>query len=332
MNRITYLKSKFQNQGCTKSELEELYYLIQNEGLKGELDQMIIDAWQSKEDFKSLEIEEAENLLRSTKSRIEFQSKPTITWKTWYRIAASILLVGSLTWLYINQTSKEKVMDIEWITKSTNNGQRARISLVDGTVVTLNVGTTISYPRYFSDHSRKVKLHGEAFFEVARDTLKPFTVESEKVLTTVLGTSFNVKSYGNKSTEVTVATGKVKVEFSPKALAEEAILLPSDQVRMDLDSHTLSVSKVDLDKYLAWRENELYFDSEKFEDVIKTLERWYNVKIALKNDVVNNCLIHAKYKNEVLSNVLDGLRLLVNFNYKILDDQTIEITGISCEQ
>ena len=101
---------------------------------------------------------------------------------------------------------------------------------------------------------------------------------------------------------------------------------------MDLDSHTLSVSKVDLDKYLAWRENELYFDSEKFEDVIKTLERWYNVKIALKNDVVNNCLIHAKYKNEVLSNVLDGLRLLVNFNYKILDDQTIEITGISCEQ
>ena len=86
------------------------------------------------------------------------------------------------------------------------------LRLPDGTRVWINQNTAIEYPEQFANNERRVTLKGEAFFEVARDTTKPFIITSGKINTTVLGTSFNIKAYNNIAPEVHVRTGKVKVQ------------------------------------------------------------------------------------------------------------------------
>ncbi|WP_343615808.1 FecR domain-containing protein [Flavobacterium sp.] len=107
------------------------------------------------------------------------------------------------------------------------------IRLSDGTRVWVNENTQIEYPEKFADDERIVKLKGEAFFEVARDTTRPFIISSGNIKTTVLGTSFDVKAYGNIA-EVNVRTGKVKVESSQNAVFLErgyaAIFVPKENI------------------------------------------------------------------------------------------------------
>lgn len=107
------------------------------------------------------------------------------------------------------------------------------IRLSDGTRVWINENTRIEYPEKFADNERKITLKGEAFFEVARDTTRPFIISSGNITTTVLGTSFDVKAYGNIA-EVNVRTGKVKVESSQNAVFLErgsaAVFVPKKNI------------------------------------------------------------------------------------------------------
>ncbi|MBT34432.1 MAG: hypothetical protein CMO01_32615, partial [Thalassobius sp.] len=112
---------------------------------------------------------------------------------------------------------------------------------------------------------------------------------------------------------------------------EEAVLIPNQQASFNAVDLSIMVSEVDLTPYLAWKNNALYFDMVPFSEVVKTLERWYNIEIVMKNKLADNCLVRAKYKNEALTNVLDGLKLLVNFDYKLINDKQVIITGRQCK-
>ena len=343
LERKEFLKNKLNQQGCTEEELKELYFLIDQNGTKEELDILELKIWKSESENKKLNEFESSVLFNKIKKKAsitEQNSKSKINkhfsigYQQISRIAASILLLITFTWVTINYLSeRDKAKKVKYVTKSTNKGQRVSITLNDGSVITLNAESSITYPEVFADTLREIILTGEAFFEVAKNPDKPFVVESNGLLTTVLGTSFNIRAFSDKHTEVTVATGKVKVapKLSSKNTIEETVLIPNQQASFNTEDLSIVVSEVDLTPFLAWKSNALYFDMVPFSEVVKTLERWYNVEIVMENNKANHCLVRAKYKNEALTTVLVGLKLLVNFDYKLVHDEKLIITGRTCK-
>lgn len=192
-------------------------------------------------------------------------------------------------------------------------GERKTITLSDGTKISLNNSSVLYYPAKFDQHTREVKLEGEAFFEVMHDRKKPFLIQTPQLKVQVLGTSFNVRSYAeDKETAVHVATGKVAVynQFS------RIMLVNGEQVVYDRLKHSFTRSASDPAISRAWQNNTLAFRYETLENICLRLERWYNVKVVIRNEK----LLHKRYTleqhNETLENVMKVL-CAGELNYKI---------------
>lgn len=328
--RIEILEEKFRKGACSKAELQELYGLLHATDEDQQLEELIDEQWASLEFTDGLNEVESRRLFEAIKRRIQ-PAKPISKQIRWVSgIAASLLLIGLIGWLVREEfTGFNEIAEVQWVTRSTKNGQRASITLKDGTVVTLNAGSAISFPEQFAADSRQVRLSGEAFFSVKRDPSRPFSVQSQQVKTTALGTSFNIRSFYKQHTEVTVATGKVHVESMESGAPAQAALIPNQQAVI-YAGEAITVKEVDISKYLAWKNNELYFEMEPFAEVVETLERCYDVQIELKNTLSDHCLVRAHYKNEALSTVLDGLQLLIDFDYTITNENKVQIQGHGC--
>ncbi|MEN7551309.1 FecR domain-containing protein [Rapidithrix thailandica] len=337
--RKKYLTSKLQKQGCTREELQELYYLMEKYGSDEELEGLMRKEWEKKQGAQ-LDEESTQFLLTQIRKKTSAPVKRLKPgFRQFTRIAASLFLLGALVWLTVQPAQKEpEKSEVKYLTKSTDKGQRLSITLADGSVVMLNAESSITYPAVFADTAREILLKGEAFFDVARNPQKPFVVESNGLMTTVLGTSFNIQAFPSDRVEVTVATGKVKVAAKKKVLeqeeaseVEDVVLVPNQQGKFLLTDHSIAVTEVDLTPYLAWKNNALYFEMVPLSEVMKTLERWYNVEISMNNTLASKCLVRANYKDENLKNVLNGLKLLVDFNYKFVNDRKVVITGKGCK-
>ncbi|MCK5368504.1 MAG: FecR domain-containing protein, partial [Cyclobacteriaceae bacterium] len=143
-------------------------------------------------------------------------SSSSVLWSPWIRRAAALLfLVSFIATMYfvINNTSTSTVHEvaIKHIEKSTQKGQKLTTFLPDGSRVMLNSNSKISYIQSFHDAERVVMLEGEAFFEIEKDTLRPFKVISNGITTTALGTSFNIDCRAGEKVEVSLVSGKVAV-------------------------------------------------------------------------------------------------------------------------
>lgn len=161
------------------------------------------------------------NILRATNNKRRHNYQRAIA-------ACAVLFIAIATYFSFLASDFSKQPEI--ITQTFPQDIRL-LRLSDGTRVWVNENTQIEYPEHFAANERIVKLKGEAFFEVARDTTRPFIISSGDIKTTVLGTSFNVKAYG-KIAEVNVRTGKVKVESTQNAVflerGDAALLAPED--------------------------------------------------------------------------------------------------------
>lgn len=198
-------------------------------------------------------------------------------------------------------------------------GKRFEIELSDGTVIQLNAGTILKYPVTFSDpNSRDVYLEGEAFFSVQKNPEHPFIVHTKKMNVRVLGTKFNVSSYENEDTTSTVLLeGSVKV-LRPNEndnLDVGTIISPNQQAAMQYGE--LSVEEVDVEKYIAWTQGILYFDNDRFADIVKELERHYNVKILNKYQELNSVRYTGTFQYKTISQVLEVFKRNTQFEYKL---------------
>lgn len=235
------------------------------------------------------------------------------------KIAASIIIILGLSSLFFfNQFQPSNI-----ITKSTEYGQKMRITLPDGSLVNLNAGSTLSYPEHFSNEERALTLTGEAFFQVMRNEEKPFIVKSQNLTTTVLGTSFNIKAFDSISNSVAVVSGKVKVENSRQAM----ILNPNQQTSQI--NGTLKMEEVNAKKLVDWTQGVLRFEDATLKNVMKSLERWYGVKFILKNSELEKCKFTGQFQNEKLINVLNVLQEALGITYEV-KSQDIIITGKGC--
>lgn len=224
-----------------------------------------------------------------------------------------------------------KVQDQEVIynTLSVPYGKRFRIQLSDGTVVSLNSGTTFRYPEQFGvNGNRNVYLTGEAFFEVAKDKAHPFIVHANQTDIEVLGTTFNVSAYPeNPTVNSTLIEGSI--QMSEAANASNAIILePNQMATWQNNAKKIVVKQVDPTFYAAWTKGELAFKDTPFSTIAKIIQRTYDVEIINENSDLarQNFTGTIKISESSVENILDLLKRDTPFNYSI-EQKTITITN-----
>lgn len=170
----------------------------------------------------------------------------------------------------------DKQMDNhEDVTLSVPAGKTAKVILDDGTLVTLNAGSQLTFPHHFREgEQREVKLLGEAFFEVTHNESRPFIVNTEELQTKVLGTKFNVRCFPKESCQVTLVEGSVLVSHD----AQMAYLNPDETVSLKNEKF-LETSPADMDHALGWLSGEFYFDGQSLRDIMTEIGRWYNLNV-----------------------------------------------------
>lgn len=197
--------------------------------------------------------------------------------------AAILILVVSSSLLTLWYTQKEEVVFVanEMNTLYTPAGQRACLVLQDGTEVWLNAKSKLIYPAQFTGKERRVKVEGEAFFNVAKDSVKPFIVSAMDVDMKVLGTQFNVYCYPDAGyVETSLLEGSVRVFFSGKE--KEGILLKPDQ-QVTAANGKMVVKPIRLNEHFLWRDGVYAFENEPLIDILKKLELYYDVKIIVED-------------------------------------------------
>lgn len=208
----------------------------------------------------------------------------------------------------------------EYVTKQNPIGRRSNIVLPDGSEVVLNAQSSIRYRKGFVGNKREVVLSGEAFFKVAKDSLKPFEVYTANTVTRALGTSFNVKAFED-DTDVHIALieGKVSVINSQKSI--KTTLSPGEGIIYDKELESAKKSKFDSQKVLSWKDGIVYLENIQFNEAIKTLERWYAVEIEVINLPKSSLTCFGTFENQPLERVLKSLAYSLDFEYEIEEKQ-----------
>ncbi len=203
-------------------------------------------------------------------------------------------------------------------------GKRFDVVLSDGTTVYLNSGTELKYPVSFLDEgNREVFVEGEAYFDVTSDTDRPFIVNAEALNVEVLGTEFNVFAYPEDArTDVVLVEGSVALAIGEST--GNTVLSPGEKGIMDRVSQTIDTEKVNTNIYTAWRKGELVFRRMPFENLVKKLERHYNVTIEIENETLKKEVFSASFNNETIETVLGFLNDSYNIEY-IIKDNTVYI-------
>lgn len=181
-------------------------------------------------------------------------------------------------------------------------GGEYRLILADGTSVWLNSDSRISYPVAFTGNIREVHLEGEAFFEVRKDSLRPFIVHTQKFDIRVLGTQFNVRTYPEENQSVTLAQGSIQMERGENI----ALLHPSQQAVLENDH--IKIREVNLEEAIAWRNNAFCFKQCPLENILNELARWYDFHIFYQNPEVKNYHFTAWFTRS--SSITDVIQIL----------------------
>ncbi|MCC8153121.1 MAG: FecR family protein [Tannerellaceae bacterium] len=236
-----------------------------------------------------------------------------------YIAAACILLVIGIS-LYFTHKRENTV---EWVSMVVQNGQKAELTLPDGTIAYMNSGTQLKYNTAYNKKVRNLFLEGEAYFEVAKDKKRPFSVHANGIQVDALGTSFNVKANTNEETvSVILIEGKVKVHTE----SNEEYLLPNERVEYNLKNKSFQKSELHPNaNLLLWRSDELNLYGESLEQICHTLTRMYNVDFIFTSEEVKEYTYRGIIKNNSLKNVLDFLSQTAPVKYQIYPDNTIII-------
>lgn len=224
------------------------------------------------------------------------------------KVAAAVILIGTVGLFVAKLAGRPSYQTI-----STASNEIKEISLPDGSVAWLNQGSTLTYEKSFKGDIRAITLNGEAFFEVVKNPTKPFVITSDYSVTQVLGTSFNLDTRKGKTALLTVITGKVS--FTAKTTKEEVIVAANESAIIDTDGHALKEEKNDVNA-LAWKTNTLSFQDTPLDEVFKTLEHYFNIKIEVDNKRIYNCHLTADFEKPTVKMVMDVIGKSLQLTYE----------------
>lgn len=163
-------------------------------------------------------------------------------------------------------------------------GKRIEIILSDGTRMWVNSESKVTYPAIFSKDRRALDVVGNVFFDVAKDSSRPFEVNTNDIKTIALGTQFEVNNYEGQACSISLMEGKVSVENGHYTM----IINPSEQIIAQTGTEKLIKQKFNIRDFGLWRDDILVFDNEPISDIIKKLNRWHNIEIVDKTKGVKN--------------------------------------------
>tara|TARA_Y100001972_G_scaffold127625_2_gene185067 strand:- start:12102 stop:13160 length:1059 start_codon:yes stop_codon:yes gene_type:complete len=243
------------------------------------------------------------------------------------KVAAVLLVMFFISFLVmdIQPTSDEGQFSKteNYFQRVTQYGQKASFYLPDGSHVNLNAGSTLYYYVCNECNTRELILEGEAFFDVKRDTERPFIVKTSNLSATVLGTSFNVKAYPEEDkTEVALVTGKVSVA-GKKTIP--TVLTPHEMATYQHDRQKTTVGGFNLEEITGWKDKILVFEDVSFRELTATLSRWYGVEFIISDSArsvkkfMNRKDYKGKYNNKSLETVLEAISFSYDFDYEIKD-------------
>nr|WP_321413450.1 FecR domain-containing protein [uncultured Allomuricauda sp.] len=198
-------------------------------------------------------------------------------------------------------------------------GKNLSITLQDGSVVMLNSGSSMTYPSSFEGADiREVKLEGEAFFEIAKNPEKPFIVKTESMYTQVFGTVFNVSAYEDDGpAEVVLVEGSVGVGVPAQIHSRDIQMLkPSQKATSVVGGDTdFRVEDVDVTSYISWTKGILAFENESMGQIIKRLQRQYNIKIHNTYKELDERRFTGMFDEENIDHVLRTIQAHTHFSY-----------------
>jgi len=254
------------------------------------------------------------------------QMHPKRTWWRSIAAAAAILIIAStlfLEWPAIHA----HFYAVQLSTLAAPAGAKQMIVLADGSRVWVNAGAVLKYPKSFDGKTREVFLSGEGYFDIVHKAGQPFIVRTGNVITTVLGTAFNINA--GKTVVVTVTRGKVSVMAGKQLLG---YITPNEQISYNTVSNKHSQTTVDAAKVIAWQQIDMHFDDITFEDAARQLQERFNVKISFANDKVKSCRFSGTaIKGKNLDQILKVLCAFNNASYQHKPDGSIVIDGNGCK-
>lgn len=191
----------------------------------------------------------------------------------------------------------------------TPKGGQFTVGLADGTKITLNAASSLKFPVSFKGKERIVELTGEAYFEVAKNKTHPFIVKTGTESIQVLGTQFNVNNYTDEgSIKTTLLEGSVMIDG-------KTILKPGEQAVFSATG--LRVNQVDTELAVAWKNNKFMFERARIQDIMKMVERWYNVQVIYQGEIPKEEFGGSVSRFDKVSKVLDILELTGNVHFRI---------------
>ncbi len=237
--------------------------------------------------------------------------------------AVIILLIASAYFLNLYFT-KDKLQQIVAQTEILEN------KLPDGTLVTLNSGSSIEFTKNFKGKTREIKLKGEAYFDVSHDKTKAFIILANNVRIEVLGTSFYVNTNsGENKMEVILNNGKVAVYYADNP-DSRIIMLPDEKVEIAVVNHKIIKSVNADENYLAWKTKEFIFRDHSLKEVVELLNKVYNSNIKITNEKIENYRINTSFKGQSLESVLKVLEATLDLEIDFYET-VIVISGEECK-
>jgi ferric-dicitrate binding protein FerR (iron transport regulator) len=301
--------------GENDNESETVRSFLDDRGLE------IKNYWKNMKNSRGEEKVNVDKAWEHLSNRLEedklIRSKKEVTFKPAYllRIAAAVIIMATLTFTgkYI---ISNHYLSLKSVVATSSFEKNRVIELSDGSFITLNRDSKISFPDKFNSRRRKVKLTGEAFFEISPDSDRPFIIDARNGKVTVLGTSFNViTDNGKNEVEVLVASGRVMVVSENGARS-----LTLEPGELGVINNNTSSSMVNTDiNYLAWNTEILTYEGTRLEDVFSDLQRVHNISVEVNNNDILNRQITSVFDNESAETIIKTICLSFNLRFEKKD-------------
>lgn len=237
-----------------------------------------------------------------------------------YQVAAvAILLVVSLASYWHGQAKVEN--SFSDIIVEAPLGSKTKMNLPDGTLVWLNAGSKIVYSQGFGVNNRKVEFSGEGYFEVVKNSKNPFIVNAKELQVKVLGTKFNIRNYtDDEEVVVSLVEGRVRIDNLLKNNNVD-YLSPDEKITLDKKTGIMAKSLTKSASFVEWTNDILFFDEELLPDIVKRLERNYNLKLEIRNEALNKERFYGSFsaREQTVDDVLNMLASTGRLKYEIKD-------------
>lgn len=234
-------------------------------------------------------------------------------------IAASILILIGITYISYQQGQRSLQDTFADIVIATPNGSCTNVNLPDGSTVKLNGGSKLSYSQGYGVKNRIVNIEGEGYFEVKKDSTKPFLVKSANIMVKVLGTKFDFCDYQQDSQAI-VTLDEGKVNMTSLASKEEITLSPNQHVVFDKKSGTMTLASMNsVGNKSQWSKGVIAFNGESLKDIASKLERCYSVKFIITPSKQNSLHFYGTFykDSQSIKDIMEALASTGKITYQI---------------